>query len=175
MTPAEALQCNINVAQRELDSRAAQGEDVSHLRVCQETAAIVCRWRVTVEHKLQTSTAYVLAHNSIEAGNKAAALFPDRYAVATDASIAEDPNGPIDTAPPSAARVLILNRAQAEAVYSAMCALNNVSARLRTSIPGGIVVSENDDGRVYVLSELASEVFGTQGSFATAYGLKAGA
>lgn len=175
MTPAEALQCNINVAQRELDSRAAQGEDVSHLRVCQETAAIVCRWRVTVEHKLQTSTAYVLAHNSIEAGNKAAALFPDRYAVATDASIAEDPNGPIDTAPPSAARVLILNRAQAEAVYSAMCALNNVAGRVRIYLDDGVVVSESKEGRVYVMGELGSEVFASQASFATAYGLNAGA
>ncbi len=38
---AEALQCNIDAAQRELNRRAAEGEDVSHLRVCQETAAIV--------------------------------------------------------------------------------------------------------------------------------------
>ena len=36
-----ALECNIDVAQRELDSRDAQGEDVSLLRVCQQTAQIV--------------------------------------------------------------------------------------------------------------------------------------
>ena len=36
-----ALECNIDVAQRELDSRNAQGEDVSLLRVCQQTAQIV--------------------------------------------------------------------------------------------------------------------------------------
>lgn len=37
----EALQLNIDAAQRELNRRAAEGEDVSHLRVCQETTAIV--------------------------------------------------------------------------------------------------------------------------------------
>lgn len=38
---AEALQLNIDAAQRELNRRDAEGEDVSHLRVCQQTAAIV--------------------------------------------------------------------------------------------------------------------------------------
>ncbi len=37
----QALQFNIDAAQRELDQRDADGEDVSHLRVCQLTAAIV--------------------------------------------------------------------------------------------------------------------------------------
>lgn len=35
------LQINIDSAQRELNSRSTQGEDVSLLRVCQETAQIV--------------------------------------------------------------------------------------------------------------------------------------
>jgi hypothetical protein len=38
---APAHQLNIDAAQRELDSRAAQGESVSHLRVCQQTARII--------------------------------------------------------------------------------------------------------------------------------------
>jgi hypothetical protein len=43
MSPREALECNIDVAQRELDARAAQGEDVSELYVCQKTAQILRR------------------------------------------------------------------------------------------------------------------------------------
>jgi len=41
MTPSEALQCNIDAAQRELDQRNAEGEDVSHLFVCQRTGQIL--------------------------------------------------------------------------------------------------------------------------------------
>lgn len=37
----EAHECNIDVAQRELDRRSAEGEDVSLLAVCQRTAQIV--------------------------------------------------------------------------------------------------------------------------------------
>lgn len=37
----QAHQFNIDVAQRELDRRNAEGEDVSNLRVCQTTAQIV--------------------------------------------------------------------------------------------------------------------------------------
>lgn len=37
----QAHEYNIDAAQRELDMRSAEGEDVSHLRVCLRTAAIV--------------------------------------------------------------------------------------------------------------------------------------
>lgn len=40
MTPQEALQYNVDAAQRELDRRHAEGEDVSGLRVCERTAVI---------------------------------------------------------------------------------------------------------------------------------------
>lgn len=70
---------------------------------------------------------------------------------------------------------MILNPAQAEAVYSAMCALNNVAGRVRIYLDDGVVVSESKEGRVYVMGELGSEVFATQASFATAYGLNADA
>lgn len=40
MTLVENLQCSINAAQRDLDRRRAQGEDVSHLYVCKRTAQI---------------------------------------------------------------------------------------------------------------------------------------
>lgn len=46
MTPQEAHELNVEAAQRELDARAAQGEDVSGLRVCEKTAAI----RMTDQH-----------------------------------------------------------------------------------------------------------------------------
>lgn len=69
---------------------------------------------------------------------------------------------------------LILSRAQAEAVYSAMCALNNVGARLdKTTLAGGeLYASENDAGRVLVNSlEAGDEAHASQYAFATAYGL----
>lgn len=48
MTPREAHECNLDVAQRELDRRAAEGEDVSDLIVDAKTAAIVKREPVKV-------------------------------------------------------------------------------------------------------------------------------
>lgn len=41
MSKDEALQQNIDAAQRELNRRFNEGEDVSRLRVCQETGAIL--------------------------------------------------------------------------------------------------------------------------------------
>lgn len=112
MTRSEALQCNIDAAQRELDGRAAQGEDVSRLRVCQRTAAII----------------------------------------------------------PAAA--LILNPAQAEAVYSAMCALNNVCGRLQATFDGGLIsVEEVQVGTILVSRFYGGprEVYASQADFAIAY------
>lgn len=66
----------------------------------------------------------------------------------------------------------ILNQAQAEAVYSAMCALNNVGGRIAANI-GVINVYESIDGWVQVTSPgLPTEVYATQSEFATAYGLQ---
>lgn len=123
MTKSEAHQLNIDAAQRELDSRAAQGEDVSHLRVCQKTAAIV-----------------------------------------------------------PARNPLILNQAQAEAVYSAMCALNNIaclggSVNLPADSARDAVSVYWDDAMIEVkvgaLGSRKREVYESQHAFATAYGLQA--
>lgn len=79
----------------------------------------------------------------------------------------------------------ILNRAQAAAAYSAMCALNNVSARLDVEIPigGGIStrIWEGITGHVFIDGEFRgirtaagnfpSEIYRDQNAFSTAYGL----
>jgi hypothetical protein len=68
---------------------------------------------------------------------------------------------------------MILNRSQAEAVYSAMCALNNVSGTINEVDVGsakvhassaGIEVSQDRTGPM--------EFYLTQTAFATAYGLQ---
>lgn len=76
----------------------------------------------------------------------------------------------------------VLNQAQAEAVYSAMVALNNVNARARVHIDleGGAVlhVCEYEDGsvQVFIGDALGNrtggsfEQFDTQYAFAKAYG-----
>lgn len=74
---------------------------------------------------------------------------------------------------------MILNQAQADAVYSAMCALNNAGSYIR----GFVEVS--DDINVKVLlsggiqvwnlapnAESGFESFSNQAAFATAYGLQ---
>lgn len=80
---------------------------------------------------------------------------------------------------------MILNQSQAEAVYSAMCALNNVGARAtRIAVPGkdgddDAAVVERPDGAVVVLGILGSipfdeEIHASQSAFAAAYGLQQG-
>lgn len=72
---------------------------------------------------------------------------------------------------------MILNQSQAEAVYSAMCALNNVGAKLHASLyeraqridireAGGFVCVEVDGQR--------REVFESHDVFAATYGLQQG-
>ncbi len=72
---------------------------------------------------------------------------------------------------------MILNKAQAEAVYSAMCALNNVSAKFRVAIskncPWGVEEHENgcidvdgDDKGLFV-----KERYRNQAEFVAAYKL----
>lgn len=77
---------------------------------------------------------------------------------------------------------LILNKSQAEAVYSAMCALNNVGMQVcveeRTAF-GKLVVRENEWGRIVVTDDRGdgpqrNQVHADQNAFATAYGLQQG-
>ena len=56
-----AHQYNIDVAQRELDRRNAEGEDVSHLVVCQRTAQIVT-WRPTIEKMVLSVRAHAITN-----------------------------------------------------------------------------------------------------------------
>ena len=68
---------------------------------------------------------------------------------------------------------MILNKAQADAVYRAMCDLNSVSGSLSATI-GGTRVEETHSGRVQVWTlETAHhpEMHANQGAFANAYGL----
>lgn len=70
---------------------------------------------------------------------------------------------------------MILTQAQAEAVYSAMCALNNVGARIAASIDGGEnEVCEMHDGTVVIHANfgLTKEQHANQAAFAAAYGLQ---
>lgn len=74
---------------------------------------------------------------------------------------------------------LILNKAQAEAVYSAMCALNNVSMRIDTFCEAECLhVREISDGRIVIHktpedhANAKSEEHASQPAFATAYGLQ---
>lgn len=77
---------------------------------------------------------------------------------------------------------MILNQSQAEAVYSAMCALNNVSGVVRVTFTpdtkGGkvIKVKECEDfGYVTVIVGFETvERYDNQAAFATAYGLQQG-
>lgn len=76
---------------------------------------------------------------------------------------------------------LILNQSQAEAVYSAMCALNNVSARLDCFFWGeAIHARELPDCRIVIHQTLPGrpaaepEIHADQSAFATAYSLQQG-
>lgn len=76
---------------------------------------------------------------------------------------------------------LLLSKPQAEAVYSAMCALNNVGGRVLAFIPlgGGHVatVRERAAGYVWIEAEgfggINEELHDSQSAFAAAYGLSA--
>ena len=71
---------------------------------------------------------------------------------------------------------LILNQAQAEAAYSAMCALNNVgSVSSEFNLPNGAWVQVRADGAVSIAPEARFanwERYVDQNAFATAYGLQ---
>ena len=68
----------------------------------------------------------------------------------------------------------ILNQAQAEAVYNAMCHLNNVGMRLDANIKSTRVV-EGPRGGIMVFGYAQdTEHYADQSAFATAYGLRQG-
>lgn len=83
---------------------------------------------------------------------------------------------------------MILTQSQAEAVYSAMCALNNVSANSGVSVSlvgeadgemARYTVTENAAGEIEVIkgpapARRAVEKHDNQSAFATAYGLQQG-
>lgn len=67
---------------------------------------------------------------------------------------------------------LILTTAQAEAVYGAMCALNNIDARLDARV-GPTRVYETLSGTVVVSAyALPTEDYANQAAFAAAYNLE---
>lgn len=81
----------------------------------------------------------------------------------------------------------ILTASQADAIYSAMCALNNVSARVDVFCPGdgaerGFHVRETSEGKVVIHTVTGfshppatmPEIHESQAEFATAYGLQQG-
>lgn len=79
---------------------------------------------------------------------------------------------------------MILNQSQAAAVYSAMCALNNVSGRIKAQFgdvsDDGVNVFEELDGSVNVVrvrhyDVLEAEHYASQAAFAAAYGLNSDA
>ena len=82
---------------------------------------------------------------------------------------------------------MILTTAQAKAVYSAMCALNNVGGTIKVTLPLGrgnatardcIRVYEDDSmvkvNRIEDFVIDSREVYDNQSAFATAYGLHQG-
>lgn len=78
---------------------------------------------------------------------------------------------------------MLLNKAQAEAVYSAMCALNNVCASAHIDMRDGLnrnlkIREDSRDGVVTIslnvggiVRERDVERYGSQRAFAAAYGL----
>lgn len=66
---------------------------------------------------------------------------------------------------------MILNQAQAEAVYTAIVALNNVSGGIRQIHLPHAVVSADASGAMHVYSRDGDEHFAGQLAFALAYGL----
>lgn len=69
----------------------------------------------------------------------------------------------------------ILSKAQAEAVYSAMCALNNVSFRACDMSFDKAIVKQAFNGAISVIGVIGGdEDYNDQAAFATAYGLQQG-
>lgn len=77
-----------------------------------------------------------------------------------------------DAATATETQALILTPAQAEAVYSAMCELNNVGGRIDVRL-ANCCVTEHSRG-VNVEGPTTTEQYANQSAFATAYGLQQG-
>lgn len=73
---------------------------------------------------------------------------------------------------------MILNQSQAEAVYSAMCALNNVgNVSSEFNLPNDVWVQAAANGGVSIVPRTHGakiEQYADQSAFATAYGLQQG-
>lgn len=69
---------------------------------------------------------------------------------------------------------MILTQAQAEAVYSAMCELNNVGGKVNNLHVGRAVVSADVGSAIHVYNPEANERYADQNTFAAAYGLQQG-
>lgn len=67
----------------------------------------------------------------------------------------------------------ILTPAQAEAVYSAMCHLNNVGGRFACTLGDGVCVEAWGSVRIFGRIGV-TETYPDQSAFATAYGLQQG-
>lgn len=74
---------------------------------------------------------------------------------------------------------MILTQIQAEAVYSSMCTLNNVGAKIKVNfgtVRGGVTVFETEHSDVHVVKihnydVIEDEVYTNQSEFAQAYQL----
>ncbi len=94
---------------------------------------------------------------------------------ASSTPVITDTHGARLTGAAIAPRQLILNNEQAEAIYSAMCALNNVGGRLcRALLNDDIEVSERSNGTIQIFGA-DPEQHANQHAFATAYSLNTGA
>lgn len=68
----------------------------------------------------------------------------------------------------------ILNQAQADALYNAMCHLNNVCGRIEVSLRN-CRVQEYANGSIRISTSRGRvEMYDNQSAFATAYGLQQG-
>lgn len=75
---------------------------------------------------------------------------------------------------------MILTQAQAESIYSAMVALNNVNGRINATLGRSTRVAQRPRGTITVLTLVdesdwePQEIHESQAAFATAYGLNQG-
>lgn len=68
----------------------------------------------------------------------------------------------------------ILTQTQAEAVYSAMCALNNVGGTAADLSLGNAVIKSDMSGAVRIFGKTDDEEYASQHAFAAAYDLQQG-
>lgn len=66
----------------------------------------------------------------------------------------------------------ILNQAQAQAIYSTMCALNNVGGKAKRLEFEQAIVSTDSQGTVSIWGKVADAEYPSQSAFAADYGLQ---